>query len=127
MQKVQPALRVLVVENDSLIALYIADMAREAGWQVAGPARTYEEAERVALSSKLDGAILDIRLGDGKVSLPVASILKARGVPFLFATSWWSPDHRPGFEDVPVLQKPFSCNQFLSAVRQHIERRPKNP
>ena len=73
-------LRLLVVENERLIALYIEDMVREAGMQVVGPAYTLKEAEDLTLSTSFDGAILDIHLDGGNVSLtmrePAAPQLK---------------------------------------------------
>lgn len=114
------SLRVLVVEDEMTIALLLEDMLLELGHSVVAMPMRLEAAIGIAQSAEMDFAILDINL-DGAKSYPVAEILRARGVPFAFASGYGSVGVDPPFQDLPVLQKPFSLAQLehlvaLSAV-----------
>jgi DNA-binding response OmpR family regulator len=78
-------IRVLVVEDEAVIALDLKAILEEAGATVIGPARTLLAASELAASGDLAAAILDVQLGDGTV-FPVACMLADRGIPFLFHT-----------------------------------------
>ena len=97
--------RVLVVEDEALVAMMIQEFLTEYGHAVVGPIGRASEALVAAKETDYDAAILDINLGDG-MAYPVAEILSARGVPFVFVTGYEADtvDHR--FSHVPVLQKP---------------------
>lgn len=77
--------RVLVVEDEFLIALELEDVLRDAGAEVIGPAMTVAEAMRLLDSEKLTLALLDVQLAQGD-SLPVAHRLEAADIPFVFHT-----------------------------------------
>jgi PAS domain S-box-containing protein len=100
--------RILVVEDSALIALEIEEAVREAGFEVVGPVARLPAALELAQSHPVDGALLDINL-DGVQVYPLADLLRARGVPIVFATGY---DRRtvlpPRFNSVPTLAKPFS-------------------
>nr|WP_298722917.1 response regulator [uncultured Steroidobacter sp.] len=108
------------MEDEALIAMLVAEMILEAGWQVVGPARNVAIALDLLQSSRVDGAILDIHLRGGERSLPVAEALQERSIPFFFASAFAELQARPGFEHVPVLVKPFRQGQLEAAVRQYI-------
>jgi len=97
--------RVLVVEDEALVAMMIQEFLTEYGHAVVGPIGRASDALVAAKETDYDAAILDINLGDG-MAYPVAEILAARGVPFVFVTGYEADtvDHR--FSHVPVLQKP---------------------
>jgi PAS domain S-box-containing protein len=97
--------RVLLVEDEALVAMMIQEMLSEFGFQVVGPACTASEALAVARDSHFDAAILDINLGDGLV-YTVAEILESRGVPFVFVTGYDAESVDVRFSAVPILQKP---------------------
>ena len=79
-------LRVIVVEDDSLICLLIEDMLSDLGCKVVGAAGDFKKAIELAQREEgIDVAILDVNLG-GQLVFPVADILSNRGIPFLFAT-----------------------------------------
>jgi CheY-like chemotaxis protein len=79
--------RVLVVEDEALIALDIEAALKSNGCEVLGPVGTLAEAARLAADTKLDVAVLDINLGNEKV-FTVADTLAKRGVPFVFLTGY---------------------------------------
>jgi len=98
--------RVLVVEDEYMIADDLARALEDRGADVIGPAGTIEDAlELLDADRQIDGAVLDINLR-GERALPLADALRARGVPFVFATgydAWAIPD---AYAAVPRVQKP---------------------
>jgi PAS domain S-box-containing protein len=97
--------RVLLVEDEALVAMMIQETLAEFGYQVIGPLTTASEALAAARESHFDAAVLDINLGDGLV-YTVAEILGVRGVPFVFVTGYDPDSVDPRFSEVPILQKP---------------------
>ncbi|HEX4043671.1 MAG TPA: response regulator [Xanthobacteraceae bacterium] len=97
--------RVLLVEDEALVAMMIQETLIDFGFQVVGPVSTASEALASARNSHFDAAVLDINLGDGLV-YTVAEILGKRGVPFVFVTGYDADSVDPRFSGVPVLQKP---------------------
>lgn len=108
--------RILVVEDEYLIADDLCSALTEAGAQVLGPAADVLRAEAlIAAESVIDGALLDINLNGAK-GFPVADMLSTRGVPFIFATGydrWAIPDH---FAHVPRLEKPIRERQLKAVL-----------
>lgn len=107
MQAPDPAgLRLLLVEDEYLIALYLAELLEEQGARVLGPAGCVSDA--LALIDRepdIDAAILDVNLA-GEAVFPVADALRARHVPFAFA-SGYDPSLMPDrFREVDVCVKP---------------------
>ena len=98
--------RILVVEDEPIIAMALEDMLRDLDCIVVGPALRLDEAESRARTEPLDGAILDVNLGDGP-TFSVAEILAARGVPFCFSTGYGASVIPARFESAAVLQKPY--------------------
>jgi CheY-like chemotaxis protein len=99
-------LRVLVVEDEMLVAMLLEDMLGDFGCSVVGPAATLREALPLAQTADLDAAVLDVNLG-GDPIFPVADALKARGVPFVFASGYGENGLAEAHRGAPVLQKPF--------------------
>jgi DNA-binding response OmpR family regulator len=110
--------RILIVEDEMMIAMLIEDMVRDLGYEPIGPAMTIEKALAMATAETLDGAILDVNLGGGAPSTPIAEALKSRGVPFLFATGYGSRGRPDGFGEARVLQKPFSIDELSGMLSQ---------
>jgi len=98
--------RILVVDDEPLISMMVEDWLTELGCEVVGPARSVADGLGFATETSLDGAILDIRLGDGD-SYPVAQALLSRGIPFAFATGQGEGSLNSEFEGQPILVKPF--------------------
>jgi two-component sensor histidine kinase/DNA-binding response OmpR family regulator len=97
--------RVLLVEDEALVAMMVQECLTEYGHSVVGPISRASDALAAAKQGEFDAAILDINLGDG-MAYPVAEILSARGVPFVFITGYEAEAIDNRFSNVPVLQKP---------------------
>lgn len=99
-------LRVLVVEDEMMVAMLIEDMLAELGCQVVGPASRLDEAMALVEEADLDCAVLDVNLG-GQPIFPLADLLRKKGAPFAFATGYGDAGLRDVDKGSPVLQKPF--------------------
>lgn len=110
--------RVLVVEDEILVAMLVEDMVRDLGHEVVGPAMTLDVALQLAEEASVDCAILDVNLGEGTPSTPVAVILAARHIPFLFATGYGAAGANSTFATAPVLEKPFVTRHLDQALRR---------
>jgi DNA-binding response OmpR family regulator len=112
--------RVLVVEDEALIAMALEERLREAGAEVVGPAFTAAEALRLVEAAAADGgisaAVLDLRLTGGETAIPVADALAARGVPFLFATGYGAGCDTGGHTAAPVLRKPYDPERLVASI-----------
>ena len=106
--------RVLLVEDEALVAMMIQECLLERGHSVLGPISSASEALAAAKEGDFDAAILDINLGDG-MAYPVAEILSSRGVPFVFVTGYEADTVDDRFSKVPVLQKPIE-RQMLQKI-----------
>ncbi|MBN9315247.1 MAG: response regulator [Devosia sp.] len=106
--------RILVVEDEFLVALEAASMLAEVGATVVGPAYHPAPALQFAKTEALDAAVLDINLGTG-TSESIADTLKSRGIPFIFATGY---GQLAGVDpDAVVIDKPYSQAQIVAALR----------
>ncbi|HEY0627241.1 MAG TPA: response regulator [Allosphingosinicella sp.] len=112
-------LRVLIVEDEMLVAMNIEDMLLDLGHEVAGLASRVEPAMSLAREGEFDLALLDVNLA-GSPSFPIAAILRDRGIPFLFATGYGIKGIIEEFRSYPVLQKPFR-ERDLSLALEAIE------
>jgi CheY-like chemotaxis protein len=113
--------RVLVVEDEALIAMAVEARLRDAGAEVVGPAFTAAEALRLveaaaAADGGLGAAVLDLKLAGGETAIPVADALAARGVPFLFATGYGAGCDTGGHTAAPVLRKPYDPERLVAAL-----------
>jgi CheY-like chemotaxis protein len=108
-------LRVLVVEDEMLLAMGMMDMLATFGCEVIGPAFRVHEALRLAETQAMDGAVLDVNLA-GENVFPVADALAARDIPFLFTTGYGLTGLRECDCNQPMLQKPFRTQDFRRLV-----------
>jgi DNA-binding response OmpR family regulator len=109
-------LRILVIEDEMLVAMNIEDMLLELGHEMAGLAGRLEHALALARDSTFDLAMLDVNLA-GEPSFPVAQVLAERGIPFLFATGYGIKGISETYRDRPVLQKPFRATDLSDILR----------
>ncbi|WP_254453568.1 response regulator [Siccirubricoccus sp. G192] len=111
--------RILVVEDEAIVAMLVEDGLLDAGAKVLGPASSVGEAlqliERAASDGGLSAAVLDINL-NGEAVAPVADRLAALGVPFLFATGYMEGCDTGGHPAAPILYKPFDPTMLVTAV-----------
>lgn len=114
-----PAKRVLVLEDEPVIAMVIEDMLIDLGCEAVGPASDLTDALALAERETLDAAVLDINI-NGQRSYVVADELRRRGIPFIFATGYGEEGVEPGW-NAPVLQKPYRQDQVETALRTLFE------
>ena len=116
-------LRVLIVEDESLLAMLLEDMLADLGCKVIGSAATVAEAIEAIAGAAPDVTILDIKLGAEK-SFRVAEFLSGRGLPFVFATGYGDGQVDDPWRDHQVLQKPFVQDQLADALARALEAAP---
>jgi len=107
--------RVLVVEDEIMLALFLEDMLAEHGYEVAGVASRLEEGLARAEVPDFALAVLDVHL-NGQDVFPLADRLAEQGLPFVFATGYGArgiPERHAGR---PVLQKPFLPDDLARAL-----------
>jgi CheY-like chemotaxis protein len=103
--------RVLIVEDELLIAMLMQTIVSAAGYATSGPVGTVEEALFLARFESLDAALLDIRLTGGAESYAVADDQAQRGIPFGFVTSEPADQVAAPHHQRPVLAKPFFAEE----------------
>ena len=108
-------LRVLVVEDDMLIAVYIEEVLQGLGCIVVGPVSKLDAAMRMADDEALDAAILDINIRGGHV-FPVAERLRSRGILFVLASGYGDWALPEAFRNQPRLTKPFTEQELEAQV-----------
>jgi DNA-binding response OmpR family regulator len=114
--------RVLVVDDEALIALNTRDVLMDGDHIVVGPAFRLATAVALARDEPLDAAVLDINLAGSEV-WPVAQILADRGIAFVLLSGYGSSLQVPiDFRHAPRLMKPFQGAQLLAAVADMIRR-----
>lgn len=113
-------LRILVVEDELLVAMEMEDLLVEHGCTVIGPAGDIDGALTLIANESLDAALLDLNLS-GEAAVPLASALCSRGVPFIVVTGYSkNQSAAPEMWDAPVLEKPVDHQSLLRAIRQAI-------
>ncbi|WP_250501405.1 response regulator [Caballeronia sp. GAWG1-5s-s] len=110
--------RILVVEDDYLVALALSPALEEAGAVVVGPVASVEEALALLAEGReeVDVAVLDVDL-DGEKSYPVADALVAREIRFIFATGYGLDALAPDYRQYPRCQKPCDHRAVLNALK----------
>jgi DNA-binding response OmpR family regulator len=106
--------RILVVEDEALIAVMVEDMLIDMGSDVVGPAATIEAALALARAEAIDAAILDVNVRGERID-PVADALMARGVPVLFATGYGEVKLASG-ATATVIDKPYTQEKLARGL-----------
>jgi CheY-like chemotaxis protein len=109
--------RVLLVEDEALVAMMMEDLLQDLGCELAGSFSDLAAAQAWLAADRagLDGALLDVNLGGGEMVFPLARMLRARRVPFAFATGYAElPD--PDFPEAPMLRKPVDQDALAPIV-----------
>lgn len=116
----RPARQILIVEDEALIGMLLEDMLGDLGYQVAATATRVDEATKLAHSTEVDAAILDVNL-NGEPVQPVADVLTSRGVPFIFATGYGERGVPEPYRGHPTLQKPFQIDDLARLLQALFE------
>lgn len=111
--------RVLIVEDESRIAMLIRDTLEDMGCEVVATASRFDDALEKATSLPFDVALLDVNL-NGKPSYPIAQALADRGRAFVFATGYGVSNVPEALHKAPVLQKPFMRRDLERALQQAL-------
>ena len=112
-----PAAKILVVEDEFLVAMQIESILTGRGWKVIGSAGTLASAVSLARTCACDAAVLDVNLRGERVD-DVASILFERGIPFLFVSGYGRGNLPAAFRhSTEFLAKPFSDQMLVETVR----------
>src|SRR5271166_5974112 len=110
-------LKILLVEDEPLIAWALEDTLINFGCTVVGPALNLDKGMRLAEEQSIDGAVLDINLGNQRV-FPLADLLARRSVPFVYVTGYEENVLRKCDYGCPVLQKPYSVQNLIKIINQ---------
>jgi DNA-binding response OmpR family regulator len=109
------AWRVLIVEDEMLLAMNLEDMLQELGHEVVAVATRIPQALTLAANSEIDFAILDLNLS-GELSFPIADTLRNRAVPFMFSTGYGSHGLIDSYRSEYVLAKPYVIRALEKAI-----------
>jgi CheY-like chemotaxis protein len=113
-------LRVLVIEDESMVTMLIEDTLADIGCAVTGTASRLDEAMEKAASLDFDMAILDVNL-NGAQTFAVADALASRGKPLIFATGYGAAGIPSKFRHIPLLPKPFQQCDMEIVLRQALK------
>ena len=108
--------RVLLVEDEPLIAMMLEDFLDLLHRQCVGTADSVASAMSLIATSEIDCAIIDVNLRAGEKSWPIADALAERGIPFIFATGGGDEDIIATHRDRPRLAKPFTMDAVQKAL-----------
>ena len=111
--------RVLLVEDEPLVSMMLADMLAAFGHKVDGPYNRFSDAILAAKSNNLQAGILDVNLG-GEKTYAVADILAGRKIPFAFVTGYGPDTIVSQFSHAPVLQKPIEAAKLHALLQQIV-------
>jgi CheY-like chemotaxis protein len=109
--------RVLLVEDEAIIAILMEDLLDELGCEVVATAGQLDDAVDAARTGQFDLAFLDVNLR-GVPVYPVAEVLRARAIPFAFVTGYGSTGVDAPHLEAPVLQKPFQSRDLAEILRR---------
>jgi DNA-binding LytR/AlgR family response regulator len=115
--------RLLIAEDEYMIAYDIAEFFKDAGAEVIGPVGSVKDALALIANegARLDGALLDVNLRNDKV-YPVADALSAAGVPFVFATGYDAHAIPEVYASVPRISKPVDRHQLARLLAKAVLR-----
>jgi CheY-like chemotaxis protein len=107
--------RILVVEDEAAIALDLARLLRDCGAKVIGPVADGEEAIRHVTQTRIDCAVLDVKLGAGDCGV-IAEALSWKLVPFIFVTGYSHSDVISRYSWSPVIAKPYTPIDVIAGI-----------
>jgi len=113
--------RILVVEDEALVAIEIANVLSKANFEIIGPARNVPAALDLLKRFGCDAAVLDVNLGR-ETSEAVAAELGASGIPFVTLSGYSQEDHHVVFMNAPALTKPLRPEFLITELRKCIKK-----
>jgi CheY-like chemotaxis protein len=113
---------VLVVEDQAVIASDLQRFLDGTGYRVVGPVGSPDEAVSRIANSKLDGAVVDVKLF-GDASRQISEALKAAKIPHIFINGWALGPIPEQCRDHPLLNNPYDYGSLLDALNGEIEHR----
>ncbi|HYC56032.1 MAG TPA: response regulator [Candidatus Binatia bacterium] len=111
--------RVMIAEDEFLVALVLEEDLRASGYTVLGPYSTVEDASYAASTEAMHAAVLDINMA-GKMAFPVADALRDRGIPYLFLSGYTASTLPEAHRGVPCLAKPYELSRLLRELRRLV-------
>ena len=105
----------MVVEDEALVAMALRESLDEMGFSVIGPYNRISEAMIALRNNHVDAAVLDVNLG-GELIYPLADVLAADHVPFVFITGYGAEEIEPRYAHVPILQKPIEVGALKTVL-----------
>jgi CheY-like chemotaxis protein len=111
----ESGLRVLLVEDEIMVALLVETMLTELGHRVVGPIARLDQGLDAAQGEMLDVAVLDVNINGGE-AYPIADVLSARGIPFVFVTGYGQGGLRPGYGHCRTVAKPYLSKDLQAAI-----------
>lgn len=108
--------KIFIVDDEALIAFEMADALEDCGFDVVGPSTHLDAALDVAEQEDIDVACLDVNLGSGKTSEPIARILKERKIPYVYITAYDANQIAFVEPDDTVINKPISITDLRKAL-----------
>ena len=115
--QLKPKARILIVEDEAMIAFSIEDTLLAEGFEIAGIAARLGTALTMIDSCAFDVAILDTNLA-GVSAGPAAIALKASGKPFIVASGYPPSQQQEAFQGAPCIQKPYPPNRLVEMLRE---------
>lgn len=110
-------MRVLLVEDEGLVALMLEDILADLGHTVVGPVARLDKALEMVQRETFDIAILDVNINGGD-TYAVAAALAARDIPFIFSTGYGKKSLQEAYRDRPTLQKPFQEHELKKLLAE---------
>ena len=114
--------RVLIVEDEAMIAGWIESILRKGGWSIVGPIATLERALATIERERFDAALLDIRI-NGHDAYAVADVLMKRRIPFIFVSGFTRKQMPAAYRHCAYIAKPFTPDAMLALLDEIVGRR----
>lgn len=119
--------KILVVEDNYLLAEVVCDFVIDCGMQPVGPASGLETGLVYARQASIDGAILDVNLDD-RFCFPICAVLTERKIPFAFLTGYSQLSIVPqAYRSAPLVAKPFDPDELRGVIEGMLSGRPDGP
>ena len=119
----RPQPRLLLVEDEVLVGLFMGEMLEDMDFSVTDPCRTLADGLAAAKAEKFDGAVLDMNL-NGESVYPLADLLTSMDVPFIFVTGYSADVVAERFAKIPIIQKPVAAETLARILRLHLAKSP---